>query len=76
MSEIGSLMNVYKQLADSSSTIRWSIYAAGIAGGMDILHNGWLAARWVFKFLVTKIGSLLSHFAQPRKKPDHKAGSR
>jgi hypothetical protein len=49
VAEFDSLMSVFKQLSDNT-TIKWCIYAAGVAAVVDTLHVVWLVFRYTLKF--------------------------
>jgi len=50
IAEVQTLATFFKNLFSDNPLIKWSIVAAGIGGGLDVVHTFWLAARYVFRF--------------------------
>lgn len=44
--------SIYQRLTKSPEVklAKWSIYAAGVAAVIEILHIAWLATRYIWKF--------------------------
>jgi hypothetical protein len=49
ISDLERILGIFQRLTNNP-LIKWSIYAAGIAALLDIVHLAWLAARYVFRF--------------------------
>jgi hypothetical protein len=49
MASVEKLVDIFLKISDNT-TIKWSIYAAGIASVLEIMRIGWLALRYIFRF--------------------------
>jgi len=50
LDDIQQIGNFFKNILKAEPGIKLAIYAAGIAGVVEVAHTVWLILRYVFKF--------------------------
>jgi len=52
-SDIQKFLNLFTELLKDSPAVKWSIYAAGIAGALETAHLVWLFGVWFYWYSKT-----------------------